>query len=49
LDIHINTTFEKTIWSFSFFKLNENVLIAKYSNEIISLIELLGDLKVVDV
>jgi len=56
-DIHINTTIEvvdgppcishiKTPWLLPLFKLQEKDFMAKYSNEKVSMIELLGDLKV---
>jgi len=56
-DIHINTTIKvvdgppcishvKTPWLFPLFKLQEKDFMAKYSNERMSMIELLGDLKV---
>jgi hypothetical protein len=56
-DIHINTTIEvvdgppcishvKTPWLFPLFKLQDKDFMAKYSSERVSLIELLGDLKV---
>jgi hypothetical protein len=56
-DIHINTTIEvvngppcifhvKTPWLLPLFKLQEKDFMAKYSNEIVSMIELLGVLKV---
>ncbi len=56
-DIHTNTTIEdvdgppcishvKTLWLFPLFKLQEKDFMAKYSNERVSTIKLLGDLKV---
>jgi len=56
-DIDINTTIEvvdgppcishvKTPWLFPLFKFQEKDFMAKYSNEKVSMIELLGDLKV---
>jgi hypothetical protein len=56
-DIHINTTIEvvdhppcishvKTPWLFPLFKLQEKDFMAKYSNERVFMIKLLGDLKV---
>jgi hypothetical protein len=56
-DIHINTTIEvvdgplciphvKTPWLFPVFKFQEKDFMAKYSNEGVSMIELLGNLKV---
>jgi hypothetical protein len=56
-DIHINTTIEvidgppcishvKTPWLFPLFKLQEKDFMAKYSSERMSMIELLGNLKV---
>jgi hypothetical protein len=56
-DIHINTTIEivngppyishvKTPWLFSLFKLQEKDFMTKYSSEKVSMIELLGNLKV---
>jgi len=55
-DIHINTTIEvvddppcislvKTPWLFPLFRFQEKDFMAKYSNEKVSMIELLGDLK----
>jgi hypothetical protein len=56
-NIHINTTIEvvdgspcishvKTPWLFPLFKLQEKDIMAKYYSERVSMIELLGDLKV---
>jgi hypothetical protein len=56
-DIHINTTIEvvdgppcishvKTPWLFPLFKFQEKDFMAKYSNEKVFMIKLLGDLKV---
>jgi hypothetical protein len=56
-DIHINTTIEvvdgppcishvKTPWLIPLFKLQEKDFMAKYSSEIVSMIEVLGDMKV---